>query len=82
MKSVFDIIFMMVSSLVIVFSIVYGIYLGLRIGVKNYTKNKRLKKIQAYVASGEFRDVISFDKEGLPVLIEIGENQEKKIISL
>ena len=82
MKSIFDIIFMMMSSLVVVFSIAYGIYLGLRIGIRNYTKNKRLNKIQSYVASGEFKNVISFDKEGLPVLVEIGVNKEKKIISL
>lgn len=82
MKPIFDIIFMMISSLVVVFSIAYGIYVGLRIGVKNYTKNKRLKKIQSYVYSGEFKKVTTFDREGIPVLIEISKNQENKIISL
>jgi len=49
---------------------------------KQHRKSKILKKIQNYVNNGQFQKVVSFDKEGLPIFIEISDKKTKKIISL
>lgn len=82
MKQLFDIIFMMVISFVMSIALVYGLYRGAIIVWKKHKKSKILNKIQAYVSNGQFQKVISFDKEGLPILIEISDKKVKKIVSL
>jgi len=82
MKQLFDIIFMMAVSFVMAIAVTYGLYKGAIVVWKGYKKSKMLKKIQYYVDNNQFERVISFDKEGLPVLIEIGDKKTKKIISL
>lgn len=82
MKQLFDIIFMMVISFVMVAALVFGSYRGLAIAWKRHKKSKILKKIQAYINNGQFQKIITFDHEGLPILVEITEKKEKKIISL
>ena len=82
MKQLFDIIFMMVMSFVMAISLAYGLYKGASILWKQHKKSKVLKKIQLYVNSGQFEKVVSFDKEGLPVMVEISEKKVKKIVSL
>jgi len=82
MKQLFDVIFMMIVSMVMIFAFIYGAYKGLFIAWKRHKKLKMLKKIQAYVNNGEFQKIITFDCEGLPILVEIIEKKEKKIIAL
>ena len=82
MKQLFDVIFMMVISFVMAISLMYGLYKGAVIVWKQHKKSKILKKIQYFVESGQFNQVVSFDKEGLPVLIEISDKKVKKIVSL
>jgi len=82
MKQLFDVIFMMVISFVMAISLAYGLYKGMTIVWKQHKKSKVLKKIQHYVQRGEFTQVVSFDKEGLPVLIEISDKKAKKIVSV
>jgi len=81
-KQLFDIIFMIVISFVVAIALAYGLYKGAMITWKQHKKSKILKKIQHYVENNQFEKVISFDKEGLPVLIEINEKKAKKIVSL
>ncbi len=82
MKQLFDIIFMMMISFVMAVAVAYGLYRGALLLWKQHKKSKSLKKIQHYVDSNQFIQVISFDKEGLPVLIEVGDKKAKKIVSL
>ena len=82
MKQLFDIIFMMVTSFVMAVALVYGVYRGAVIVWKKHKKSKVLRKIQYYVDNKQFEKVISFDKEGLPILIEISDEKVKKIVSL
>jgi uncharacterized membrane protein len=82
MKQLFDVIFMMMISFVMVMALVYGSYKGVTIAWKKHKKSKTLKKIQTYINNREFQKIITFDHEGLPVLVEIMEKKEKKIISL
>ena len=82
MKQLFDIIFMMVISFVMAIALAYGLYKGALIMWKQHRKSKILKKIQNYVNNGQFQKVVSFDKEGLPIFIEISDKKVKKIISL
>jgi len=82
MKQLFDIIFMMVISFVMAISLVYGIYKGAISIWKQHRKSKVLKKIQQYVNNNQFQQVVSFDKEGIPILIEISDKKMKKIIAL
>ena len=81
-KQLFDIIFMMVFSLVMAMALVYGLYRGAIFMWKKHKKSKVLRKIQDYVDNKQFQQVISFDKEGLPVMVEISEEKVKKIVSL
>ena len=82
MKQLFDIIFMMIISFVMAIALAYGLYKGIIVVWKQHKKSKLLKKIQHYVDNDQFTQVISFDKEGLPVLIEVGDKKAKKIVSL
>jgi len=81
-KQIFDIIFMMISSLVMIFIFIFTSYKVLVITWKKHKKSKMVKKMQAYINNGQFQKVITFNHEGLPVLVEIIEKKEKKIISL
>jgi len=82
MKQLFDIIFMMVISFVMAISLLYGLYRGAIILWKQHRKGKVLKKIQHYVDMNQFKQVVSFDKEGIPILIEISDEKIKKIVAL
>ena len=82
MKQLFDVIFMIVVSFAMVIALVYGSYKGLSLAWKKHKRSKMLKKIQGYMTNGQFQKIITFDHEGLPVLVEIIEKKEKKIISL
>ena len=82
MKQLFDIIFMMVISFVMAIALVYGLYRGAVVVWEKHKKSKVLRKIQYYVDNKQFQQVISFDKEGLPILIEISDKKIKKIVSL
>ena len=81
-KPLFDIVFMLVVSFVMAIMIIYGLYKGLTIVWKQHRKSKILKKLQMYIDNKQFQKVISFDKEGLPIFIEISDKKVNKIVSL
>ena len=81
-KQLFDIIFMMVISFVMAISLAYGLYRGAIFVWKKHKKSNVLRKIQYYIDNKQFQQVISFDKEGLPVMVEISDKKVKKIVSL
>jgi len=82
MKQLFDIIFMMMISFVMAIALAYGLYRGAIFVWKKNKKSKVLRKMQYYIDNKQFQQVISFDKEGLPVMVEISDKKVKKIVSL
>ena len=81
-KQLSDIIFMLITSIVVVSSVFYGIYLGFSIAYHSYKKTKSIKKIQMYADNNQFVKVITFDKHGIPVLIEVEINNKRKILKI
>lgn len=82
-KQLFDIIFMMVLSLVIVTSAFYGAYKGLQMVLLRYLKSRAIKKIQKHASSHIFVSIKTFDRHGIPTFIEIQAGKNKtEIIAL
>ena len=82
MKQLFDIVFMMVLSMAMIMALMTVIYLGLSFMYRKHKKSKVLDKIKYYIAENTFVKVVTHDKRGIPVMIEIVENKEQKIIVL
>jgi len=82
-KQLFDIIFMVIMSIVLVFSLFYGIYKGFHMSYMAYKKRRVLKKIQQLVSENKFLRVITHDKNGIPILVQVkNKNNTEKIMVL